>query len=60
MAARRALIRQADAKRLLTAAREAGWTGARLILENGRVELVADNSKPASSGNSFDSIMGAR
>ena len=57
MAGRRALIREADAKRLLRAARDAGWTGARLILDNGRVELVADNAVP-SPENSFDALLG--
>jgi len=44
MAARPALIKQADASRLLKAARSAGFSRARIITHpDGRFELVAEN-----------------
>lgn len=46
MANRAALIRKADAARLLKAARESGYKRARVIAHpDGRVEIIADDAK---------------
>lgn len=51
MAKRQALIQQADATRLLKAAKAAGFARARLIRHpDGRVEVVAEGAEAAATG----------
>lgn len=60
MANRAALIRKADAARLLKAAREAGYKRARIIARpDGTVECIADDlpEKESAAGNEWDEVL---
>lgn len=58
MAARRALIREADLRRWARISREEGVAIRGSILPNGTVEVLVEPGRTHESGNSFDQLMG--
>lgn len=58
MAARRALIREADLRRWARISREEGVAIRGSISPDGTVEVLVEPGRPREAGNSFDQLVG--
>lgn len=54
----RAVAKQADLERTLKAIRKAGYPSARVIMEPGRLTILAGPAEGATQANTFDEIFG--